>query len=378
MDFVAATADQLLMHPFKGWFYGDSIGFEGLMTASDLLGDSRWSDFCHGFCRAWATRMLPFQKFDNTAPGSVMCAIVERTGDAVLRAAVLDLARHLRARRKVKDVSVTFEDTRIALVQPYGGVALSPAEQDQMAAPGAGIYLDCMHFDAPFYAHLSRLDPTGGWAQMAIAEIMGYRHLLFNADLALYRHFWLENVSRSYTDGWGRGQGWALLGLIDVVGHLPGSVAGIGAVKQAAQSLARRMVEFQREDGNWHALVHEPRSGDEASTAAFMATAFYRGMNIGLLSEEEFLGPAAKAFAAMCKNVDPRGGLRGVSAAVMSALVEEHYWHVPLAANVPWGQGPLLAAVAAAKAHGQQSKSRNAERMTIVPRLASSARLPDV
>ena len=348
-NLVAATADQLLMHPFKGWFYGDSIGFEGLMIASDLLGNSRWSAFCHGFCRAWATRMLPFQKFDNTAPGSVMCDIVDRTGDTVLRAAVIDLAHHLRARRKVNDVSVTFEDTRIALVQPYGGVALSAAQREQMTAPGAGIYLDCMHFDAPFYAHLSHLDPDGGWAQAAVAEIMGYRDLLLNKDLGLYRHFWLESVSRSYTDGWGRGQGWALLGLIDVVSHLPETVAGVDAVKQIALSLARRMVEFQREDGNWHALVHDPRSGNEASTAAFMATAFYRGMNIGLLSQEEFLGPAARAYAAMFKNVDAKGGLRGVSAAVMSALVEEHYWHVPLATNVPWGQGPLLAAIAAAK-----------------------------
>ena len=39
--------------------------------------------------------------------------------------------------------------------------------------------------------------------------------------------------------------------------------------------------------------------------------------------------------------------LTGVSAAVMSSLAEEHYWHVPLNQIVPWGQGPVLTAIAA-------------------------------
>ncbi|MEP3276702.1 MAG: glycoside hydrolase family 88 protein [Stappiaceae bacterium] len=347
---VAAVAERLAEHAFKGWFYGDSVGFEGLIAASELTDDPRWIHFAHGFFRAWGTRRQPFHPDDNTAPGHVMCSIIQRTGDPVLKEAVLDLAQHLRERRKVNAVSITFEDTLRSLMQPYGNVPLSEEQRKQMEDPGPGIYLDCMHFDPPFFAHLSQIDPDGGWAEAAVSEILGYKDLLFDEGTGLYRHFWLEKQKCAYTNGWGRGQGWALLGLLDVAENLDKSVNGRDAVEAEAQALARKMLDYQLSDGNWHSLVHEPRSGPESSTAAFMATAFYRGMSAGILPRDEFMEPADRAYQAMVLNLDKDGNLLGVSAAVMSALVEEHYWHVPVNRIVPWGQGPVLTAASARSA----------------------------
>lgn len=346
---VGAVADRLMTHAFQGWFYGDSVGFEGLVAASDTLGNRKWLDFSHGFFRAWGTRLHPFEPDDNTAPGHVMCDVVERTGDEVLKAAVLELAHHLRARRKVDGVSITFDDTLRSLRQPYGYVQLSAQEAEQMKDPGPGIYLDCMHFDPPFFAHLSRLDPGKGWDDRAVDEILGYKPLLFDKETGLYNHFWLEKVERSYTRGWARGQGWALLGLLDVA-HYVEKHSKLDVVKAEALALAHQMLRYQRADGNWWSLAHEPRSGEESSTAAFMATAFYRGMAWGLLPRDAFAVPAQRAYHAMQGNLDDDGNLMGVSAAVMSALVEEHYWHVPVNKIVPWGQGPVLTAIAARKA----------------------------
>lgn len=346
---IGEVADRLVEHAFEGWFYGDSIGFEGLVAASDATGIARYKDFAHGFFRAWGTRRTPWQPDDNTAPGHVMCDVVERTGDVVLREAVLDLARHLKARRHVGAVSVTFEDTLRSLRQPYGGVALSPEDQALMKDPGPGIWLDCMHFDPPFFAHLERLAPGEGWAEAAVAEILGCRDLLLNRETGLYRHYWLERTGEARIDGWGRGQGWALLGLLDVAAFV-GETGGANEVRAEALRLARRMLEAQLDDGHWHCMVHEPRSGSESSTSAFIATAFYRGMSTGLLPEAEFAEPADRAWHAMKGRLDPNGNLTGVSAAVMSALVEKHYWHVPLDRIVPWGQGPVLTADAARRA----------------------------
>ena len=340
---AAAVADRLRAHEFQGWFYGDSIGFEGLIAAADLTGQSEFFDFSHGFFRAWATRRQPWQPDDNTAPGHAMCAVVERTGDDVLRRAVIDLAEHLRGRRRIGPVSVTFEDALRSLRMPYGDVELLPAEHTQMQAPGPGVWLDCMHFDPPFFAHLEQLDPGQGWGAAAVAEIMGYRDLLVDPETGLYQHFWLETADRAYTRGWGRGQGWALLGLIDVAELLPDA----GEVAAEAVRLSTRMLDYQQADGNWWSLVHEPRSGPESSTAAFMACAFYRGMRLGVLPQAEFAAPADRAYRAMEANLDDHGNLQGVSAAVFSALVEEHYWHVPVNRIVPWGQGPVLTAAAA-------------------------------
>ena len=343
---AGAVADRLRAHAFQSWFYGDSIGFEGLIAAADLTGRPEDFDFSHGFFRAWATRRKPWQPDDNTAPGHAMCTVIDRTGDEVLREAVIDLAHHLRGRRRVGPVSITFEDTLRSLRQPYGGIELSPEQARQMQDPGPGIWLDCMHFDPPFFAHLERIDPGAGWGAAAVAEILGYRDLLVDGETGLYRHFWLERTGQAHARGWGRGQGWALLGLIDVAEYL----ADADAVRAEALRLARRMLDYQLADGNWWSLVHEPKSGPESSTAAFMATAFFRGMSLGLLPVATFAEPAERAYRAMEANLDAAGNLMGVSAAVYSALVEEHYWHVPVNRIVPWGQGPALSAAAARRA----------------------------
>lgn len=351
---IAGIAQRLLEHPFKCWFYGDSIGFEGLLAAAKLLDDKKIVSFIHGYCRAWASRMIPYQPDDNTAPGHAMCSIVEQTGDQLLQAAVVELATHLLSRRKRNGVSLTFEDTRRSLMQPYGGAKLSPSQSDLMVDPGPGVYVDCMHFDPPFFAHLARIDKGASWESAAASEILGYKDLLLDRETGLYCHFWLEKTDQAYTRGWGRGQGWALLGLLDVCTYLPDHAREIEDIRREANRLARAMVSYQRHDGNWYCLVHDERSGPESSTAAFMATAFFRGIATGVLSEQEFAGPAELALEAMKRNLDTNGNLRGVSAAVYSALVEEHYWHVPLDQIVPWGQGPVLTAFDAARQYRER------------------------
>ena len=62
--------------------------------------------------------MEPFQLDDNTAPGHAMCEIVRRTNDQVLFAAVKKLAEHLYARRRVRGVSITIEETQRSRRQP--------------------------------------------------------------------------------------------------------------------------------------------------------------------------------------------------------------------------------------------------------------------
>jgi unsaturated rhamnogalacturonyl hydrolase len=341
------AADRLLAHPFQAWFYGDSIGFEGLLAASELLGEGRYADFVHGFLRGWAARDQPYRPDDNTAPGHVLCAVAERTGDGLLAGAAVRLGEHLASRRRIEGVSVTFEDASRSLREPYGPIPAGEDDLALVAAPGAGIYVDCLHFDPPFFADLARLTGDRAWTERAIEEAIGYGRLLADQSTGLYHHFWLERTGRAYGPGWGRGQGWALLGLLDVLELMDDGLPGRAEIAAAAASLAAAMLRVQRPDGSWSAVVDRPDSGDETSTAAFMVAAFLRGIERGVLDAARF-GPAAeRAWEATWRAVDGDGLLTGVSAAVYSSTVPEHYAHVPRGFDVPWGQGPLLVAAAA-------------------------------
>jgi unsaturated rhamnogalacturonyl hydrolase len=107
------------------------------------------------------------------------------------------------------------------------------------------------------------------------------------------------------------------------------------------------MARFQRPDGAWWAVAQEPASGDESSTAAFMATAFRRGAESGLLEAGVFMPAGERAWEATLSTLGDDGVLAGVSAAVWSCTSLEHYFHVPRGFTVPWGQGPLLTAARA-------------------------------
>lgn len=333
-----------MRHPNGAWFYGDSIGFEGLIAATDVLDDPRYLSFAHGFLRGWAARDRPYREDDNTAPGHALCTIVERTGDGLLLEAGRRLAEHLGARRRIAGVSVTFEDARRSLRPPYGPVELSQEEAALLDDPGAGIYVDCLHFDPPFLAHLARLTGEDDWATRAIDEALGYWRLLGDPATQLIHHFWLERTGRAYGLGWGRGQGWALLGLLDVVALVDHDRPGRVELAGHALALADAMVRRQRDDGGWNAVVQLPASGDETSTAAFMAVAFHRGIALGVLPVEPFAPAGERAWAATRGALDETGLLAGVSAAVYSSTALEHYAHVPRGFDVPWGQGPLLVA----------------------------------
>jgi len=341
---LRAAAEALAGLDFAGWFYGDSIGFEGLLAASDVLGDARYRAYAHGFLRGWATRAEPFRELDNTVPGRALCLIGETHRDRALLEAGERLASYL-LRRPTIGGGVHPSFSRAPLREPYGGSSLPDDERRLMDAPGPGVYVDCLHFDPPFLVHLGRLTGDATLVDAGTAQAMGYVRLLQDPGSGLFHHFWLASTERPYILGWGRGQGWALLGLLDTLEQLPPEAAARPVLETAVRSLAGAMVERQRPDGHWHAIAGDATSGHEASTAAFMAIGLASGADRGIL-DSDALAAAERAWAATQGSLGEDGVLRDVSAAVWSSTQEEHYRRVPTGFVVPWGQGPVLVAAA--------------------------------
>lgn len=360
---VARAADHLLGLPYEAWTFGDSVGFEAMLAASDATGDSRYAAFAHGFFRAWAARAEPYRPLDCTAPGLAIVLAAERAGDGLLLDAAARLADYLASRRLVEGVFATWE--RSPLRHPHGPGQLSPEEALLVRDPGAGVFVDCLHFDPPFFAALGRVGGDARFANLAVEQALGYADLLQDPETGLYHHFLLERTRRPHILGWGRGQGWALLGLLDVLeqaGWQPGrgdgaAEDGLDRVAASARRLAAAMRETQRPDGHWHAVAQDRASGDETSTAAFMAAAFARGRALGVL-DGGFAEPEERAAAAMMAATDDAGILGGVSAAVWACTLPSHYGHVPRGFLVPWGQGPLVLALARDAAHRGRAAGR--------------------
>lgn len=337
---LTAAADLLARYRYEIWHYGDSIGFEGLLAASDVLRTPCYDAWVHGALKAWSARQTPFRELDNTAAGHAICLCFERTGDDAIIEAASRLADFLAARPQLEGVFVSF--TEAPLRQPYGGAVLPIDEAALLDAPGPGIFVDCLHFDPPFFAHLGSLTGNERLVDLAAEQALGYVRLLQD-ESGLFWHFFLDKTRTRYGYGWSRGQGWALLGLLDALAHLPEHHPAGNELRSAFVRLARALTELQQPSGGWPAVATDERSGTESSTSAFAAAGLAGGVMRGLLAPDAS-EQALRAWRHAWSNVDEHGVLRDVSAAVWASTEASHYWHVPKGFVVPWGQGPLLLA----------------------------------
>lgn len=348
---MEAVADALIKLQFRTWDFGDSVAFEALIAASDRLGLERWESFAHGWGRSWATRSQPFARLDCTVPGRALTLIAERRRDDQLLAVLRDLATFLRLRPELGGVYETWDSS--PLLEPYGSPPMSSRDRRLLEDPPAGIFVDCLHFDPPFFTALGRVTADDDLVADGVRQASGYIDLLQGGS-GLFDHFALRDEAGSFGPGWGRGQGWAALGLIEVIRELRARRSSGGdrrfdldeeRCSTSLVELLNAMVGLQRADGHWEVIVHRAGSGDEYSTAGFMAYALSEACDLGLGDIDRFSGAALAAREAVLRSLDAAGQLREVSAAVYASTVPEHYGAVPRGYVVPWGQGPALLAL---------------------------------
>lgn len=342
------VADALVDVGFKTWDFGDSVAFEALIHASDSLHDPRWASFAYGYGRAWATRSRPFARLDCTVPGRALVTLAVRHADKQLLDTLVDLADYLMVRPTVRGLYETWESS--PLLTPYSGVGLNPHAKALLDRPPAGVFVDCLHFDPPFLTALGNASGDERYLRAGVSQALGYIDQLQQGD-GLFDHFILAGEPGSFGPGWGRGQGWAILGLLEVALSLEESSLDLSAesrkIRDSAAALLAVMLELQRKDGHWYAVVDDDTSGDEFSTAGFMAWALDTALRNDVVSGDQFeLGQRA-ARGAVLASLDSQAQLREVSAAVYASTEPSHYGRVPRGYVVPWGQGPALLALLA-------------------------------
>lgn len=345
------VAQRLLAYPWKMWFWGDSIGLEGLLDAADITGEREYFAFVHGLMKAWAARANQRGEWEYTAPGLALMRVHEQTGDPAL----LELARSHAA------YLAGFRQSEGGLFIRYENAAFDrapdiPGQPSQSGAAGRDggpcAFVDTMHFDAPFFAALFRATREPGYARLAVDTLAAQIEVLFDRDAGLFHHFWIERTRRPNHVFWGRGNGWALLGIVRTLEALPESERNhpplLSTLRRQAETLAR----LQDESGHWHTVLDQSSSYLETSIAAFVVDGFSTALRHGWI-DASYQTTVQRALPALLRDVQPDGLLRGVSYETFPSTHSAHYCNLPRGAMVPWGQGPLLTAI---RSHRQTSQ----------------------
>jgi unsaturated rhamnogalacturonyl hydrolase len=348
---AARAADLVLAHRWKLWFWGDSIGLEGLLDASELTGDEKYFGFVYGLLKGWLARERFRSDFDYTAPGVALLRVYEKTGETSLLDAAVRHANYMASFRKTTEAEayVRYENAAIELPpelppdHPDAQKAVELATQVRNGGPC--VFVDSVHFDGPFFSKLYHTIGNEEFRHLVRANILPQIELLFDPQARLFHHFWIEQTRSRNGVLWGRGNGWGLLGLVHTLEYLPpedlAAVRILGVIRQ----LANRLLELQDRDGGWHTVLNDPTSYIETSIAAFVVDGFSHALRHGWLEPTQMQPSVESAISFLLKYIREDGLLMGVSYETFPSTRVEHYRQIPRNAMVPWGQGPLLTAL---------------------------------
>jgi|SRR5579884_2230526 len=317
---ASLTADHLIRYPWQIWYFGDTVGVEGLLAASEISGDEAYRSFAYGLARAWLARSSPWQRYDYTAPGRAMVALAQRYGDDGLTAKLVEWA-----------------GWQSHLTQAGGHVLVDPLD-------AFWVWVDCMQFQGPFFAALGRATGDQRWFREADRFLLSHAEALRDEN-GLYSQIY-DIVSRE-TNGihWGRGQGWAMLGLWQTYEFLPDGWPSRPRIAELLRDLIETMEPFQMENGHWRTIVDDPDAGEETSIAAFYVATVAPAIRAGIL-DARHTSSVERAWRAVESSLVADGRFLGVSADTLPGTPEE-YKAIPIDVIVPWGQGPFLLALEA-------------------------------
>ncbi len=347
-----SAAELLLKHRWKLWFWGDSVGLEGLLDAAEVSGEEKYFGFVYGLLKAWAAKPEPRGKFDHTAAGVALVRCYEATHDPALLETAKDFADYLKGfRQTAGGCPLHYEDAHLEL--PPELPAHHPhfdARQEQrrraqsVSNAGPCVFVDSVHFHGPFLAALYAATSDERYLIQAEQTIGPQVQLLWDEERHLFHHFWIERENRRNGVLWARGNGWGMLGIVHTLEHLPMDRPLAAKLKQILVAQASRLAELQDESGDWHTVLDDAESYLESSMAAFVVDGFSRALARGWLSGEH-RPVVERACRRLLRNVRPDGLLDGVSFETFPSTRAEHYRTMPVGAMVPWGQGPLLCAI---------------------------------
>ena len=175
-------------------------------------------------------------------------------------------------------------------------------------------WCDALFMAPPAYFKMAAITGDRRLTKFAHKEFMATYDFLFDKDENLfYRDF--RYLDKKEANGkkifWGRGNGWVLGGLAEILEALPQTDRHYSFYQELFCNMARRISELQSEDGFWRASLLDPEAypTPETSSTGFFVYGLAYGINKGILSKEEFMPIVIKGWNALISAVEESGKL---------------------------------------------------------------------
>lgn len=175
-------------------------------------------------------------------------------------------------------------------------------------------WCDALFMAPPVYTKLYVLTGDKKYIRFMNREYKAaYDYLFDNEENLFYRdwRYFDQREANGQKVFWGRGNGWVLGGLTEMLKELPRKDKNRKFYEELFVKLSTRVAGLQNQDGFWHASLLDPASypSPETSCTTFIVYALAYGVNEGLLNKEQFLPVVTKGWAALLSAVEADGKL---------------------------------------------------------------------
>ena len=207
------------------------------------------------------------------------------------------------------------------------------------------IWADDLYMSVPFLCRYYKLTGESKYLEDAVNQVLCFKEKLFMSDKGCMSHVYNLIYNKKTCVPWGRGNGWPIVALTELLEVLPTEHKSYDAVLSFYKEFCEGILKLQDENGMWHQVLTHKDSYCETSCTAMFSYGFARGFLRGRL-DSRFKEAAQKGFAGICREaVDEDGNVYGVCCGSAYSFRADYYkYELPWLKNDTHGTGIVLLA----------------------------------
>lgn len=325
--------------------YEWGVTYAGMLLAADATGDQRYREYAEkrlafiaDSASAFKTKPTTYSDWESRMPlrnlmfpaalddvGAMSAAMIKakRSGSKANLQPLIDIALNHITNRQFR-----LSDRTLARNRPQPST----------------LWLDDLFMSVPALAQMGKLTGDKKYYDDAARQVINFSNRMFNRELGIYMHGWVEGMSTHPEFHWARANGWAFMAEAELLDVLPEEHPLRSKILDLFRAHAKGLASYQSGSGFWHQLLDRPDSYLETSATAIFAFAYARGINRVWLDARAYAPVTLLAWNAITTKINPKGQVEGTCVGTGMAFDPAFYYYRPTSVFAAHGYGPTLLA----------------------------------
>jgi len=206
------------------------------------------------------------------------------------------------------------------------------------------LWLDDLYMSVPALAQMGVLTNDKKYFDDAVKQVLQFSQRMFNKDINLYMHGWVEAMNPHPEFHWARANGWAIMAMTELLSVLPATHPGYKKVLNQLQLHIKGLAAVQSNAGLWHQLLDKNDSYLETSATAIYTFCIARAINKGWVDAKAYSPMCLLGWNAVTTKVNDKGQVEGTCVGTGMAFEPMFYYYRPTNVFAAHGYGPVLLA----------------------------------